>query len=87
MDFLMQLLTGLVENQQGSQWGVVLMVSGAVFILSLALMSLFDDVFDPVRSRFKREINTDAVSMLESMAYRKSFVNIIIYLPPPTSRY
>ena len=22
MDFLMQLLTGLVENQQGSQWGV-----------------------------------------------------------------
>ena len=66
MDFLMQLLTGLMENQQGSQWGVVLMVSGAVFIFALALMSLFDDFFDPVRSRFKRELNTDAVSMVET---------------------
>ncbi len=66
MDYLMQLLTGLAENQQGSQWGVVLMVSGAVFILVLALLSLFDDFFDPVRSRFKREINTDAISMVET---------------------
>ena len=66
MDFLMQLLTGLVENQQGSQWGVILMVSGAVFIFALALMSLFDDFFDPVRSRLKREINTDAISMVET---------------------
>lgn len=68
MDILMQLLTGLMANQQGGQWGVVLLVSGAIFILALALMSLFDDVFDPVRSRFKREMNTDAVSMLESNA-------------------
>ena len=66
MDFLMQLLTGLVENQQGNQWNVVLMVAGAVFILVLAVLLLFDDFFDPVRSRFKREINTDAISMLES---------------------
>jgi tight adherence protein C len=66
MDYLMQLLTGLAENQHGSQWGVVLMVSGAVFILALALMLLFDDFFDPVRSRFKREINTDAISMVDS---------------------
>ncbi|MDD5321408.1 MAG: type II secretion system F family protein [Methylococcales bacterium] len=68
MDFLMQLLTGLVENRQESQWAVVLIVSGAVFILVLALMSLFDDFFDPVRSRFKREINSDAVSMVETNA-------------------
>ncbi|MDO9423217.1 MAG: type II secretion system F family protein [Methylobacter sp.] len=60
MDFLMQLLTGLMA----SQWGVVLMVSGAVFIFSLALMTLFDDFFNPVRSRFKREINADAMSMV-----------------------
>lgn len=66
MDFLMQMLTGLVENQQGSEWHVVLIVSGAVFILVLALISLFDVFFDPVRSRFKREINTDAISMVES---------------------
>ncbi len=66
MDFLMQLLTGLVENQQGSQWGLILIVSGAVFIFALALMSLFDDFFDPVRSRLKREINTDLISMGET---------------------
>ncbi|WP_411726107.1 type II secretion system F family protein [Methyloglobulus sp.] len=66
MDFLMQLLTGLVEKQQGSEWLVILMVSGAVFILALALMSLFDDFFDPVRSRFMREINAGPVSMIES---------------------
>jgi tight adherence protein C len=62
MDFLMQLLSGLVENQQGSQWGLVLMVSGAVFMLALALMSLLDDFFDPVRSRFNNEIVSDAIS-------------------------
>ncbi|HEY8158341.1 MAG TPA: type II secretion system F family protein [Methylobacter sp.] len=68
MDILMQLLTGLMANQQGGPWGVVLLVAGAIFILALALMSLFDDVFDPVRSRLKREMNTDSVSMLESNA-------------------
>ncbi len=62
MDFLMQLLTGLMA----SQWGVVLMVSGAVFIFALALMSLFDDFFNPVRSRFKREINADAMSTTDT---------------------
>lgn len=66
MDILMQLLTGLMANQQGGQWGVVLLVSGAIFILALALMSLFNDVLDPVRSRFKREVNTGAVSMFEA---------------------
>jgi tight adherence protein C len=68
MDILMQLLTGLMANQQGGQWGVVLLVSGAIFILALAFMSLFDDVFDPVRSRFKREVDSGAVSMLDSNA-------------------
>jgi tight adherence protein C len=66
MDFLMQLLSGLMENQQGSQWGVILMLSGAVFIFALALMLLFNDFFDPVRSRLKRELNTDAISMVEA---------------------
>jgi tight adherence protein C len=68
MDILMQLLTGLMANQQGGQWGVVLLVAGAVFLLVLALLSLFDDVFDPVRSRFKREVNTGSASMLDSNA-------------------
>ncbi|MDD2659485.1 MAG: type II secretion system F family protein [Methylococcales bacterium] len=62
MDFLMQMLSGLA----GSQWAVVLMVSGAVFIFAFALMLLFYDFFDPVRSRFKREINTGAISMVDS---------------------
>ena len=66
MDFLMQLLTGLVENQQGSQWGVILMVSGAVFVFVLAFMSLLDDFFNPVRSRLKRELNNNAISMVET---------------------
>ena len=65
MDFLMQLLTGLAENRQGSQWVVILIMSGAVFLFAFALMSLFGDFFDPVRSRFKREVNTDAISMVE----------------------
>ncbi len=68
MDILMQLLAGLMASRQGGQWGVVWLVSGAVFIFALALMSLFNDFFDPVRSRFKREVNTDAVSILESNA-------------------
>jgi tight adherence protein C len=65
MDFLMQLLTGLAENKQENQFVVVFIVSAAVFILVFALMSLFD-FFDPVRSRFKREINIDAMVMVES---------------------
>ena len=87
MDFLMQLLTGLVESQQGSQWGVILLVSGAVFIMALALMSLLDDFYDPVRSRFKNEINTDAISLVGSNTLWKSFVNIIMCLFLPISRY
>lgn len=62
MDFLMQLLTGLMA----SQWGLVLVVSGAVFIFALALMTLFDDFFNPVRSRFRREINADAMSTTDT---------------------
>lgn len=65
MDFLMQLLTGLAENKQENQLIVVFIVSIAVFMFVFALMSLFD-FFDPVRSRFKREINIDALTMVES---------------------
>ncbi len=66
MDFLMQLLSGLLQNQQGNEWIVILMVFGAVFVLAFAFMSLSDDSFDPVRSRLKREINTDANSQVDS---------------------
>lgn len=68
MDFLMQLLTGLTANSSDSQWGVILTISAAVFIFSLALLSLVDDFFNPVRSRFKREINTDAISLVNPNA-------------------
>lgn len=62
MDYLMQLLAGIA----GNQWGVILLVSGAVFILAIALMLLFGDFFDPVRSRFKREISDETISLAGS---------------------
>ena len=66
MDYLIQLLTGLVYEQQGKEWMVVAMVFGAIFMLAFALMSLLDNFFDPVRSRLKREINVSELSQLES---------------------
>lgn len=66
MDYLMQLLDGLVANQQGSPWVVIAMVSGAVFIFALALMTLFDDFFNPVRTRLTRSLNSDAMAIMES---------------------
>ena len=45
MDYLMQLLSGLLHNQNESGLSVVVMIAGAVFILSLALMILFKDFF------------------------------------------
>ncbi len=62
MDFLMQLLTGLLSK---SQWSLVLTLSAAVFIFTLALLLLADDLFNPVRSRFKREISSDAISLID----------------------
>jgi tight adherence protein C len=66
MDYLMQLLTGLVHERQGKEWMVVAMVFGAIFMLTFALMSLLDNLFDPVRSRLKREINVSELSQLQS---------------------
>lgn len=43
MDYLMQLLTGLVHERQGKEWMVVAMVFGAIFMLAFALMSLLDN--------------------------------------------
>ena len=71
MDYLVQLLSGLLHNQNESGLSVVVMIAGAVFILSLALMILFKDFFDPVRSRFKREINAGAISIINSKSLSK----------------
>lgn len=81
MNFFMNLL----QNQQGNEWVVVLMVSGAVFILAFALMSLSDDFFDPVRSRFKREINTDAVSLVNSNITEKLRKHNKVFVPSDNS--
>ncbi|MDP3053886.1 MAG: type II secretion system F family protein [Methylobacter sp.] len=59
----MQLLTGLLST---SQWSLVLTLSAAVFIFTLALLLLADDLFNPVRSRFKREITSNAISLVDS---------------------
>lgn len=52
MDFLLQLFT--------EQWVVVTVISGAVFALTFALMLLYDNYFDPVRSRFRDDNTRDA---------------------------
>ena len=57
MENLTALLKGVVENQQISEWGVILLVMGSVFIGIMAFMLLFSGLFDPVRSRFLRETN------------------------------
>ncbi len=66
MDFLMQLFTGLIHDQQGKEWVLIVTVFVAIFILAFALMLLLDDIFDPVRARYKHEINIDTMSLLES---------------------
>ena len=71
MDSLMQLLSGLGEIQQENTWVVVLLLSGAVFILILAVMLLINDAFNPVRSRFKQEINTGSASTKTSVGFIK----------------
>lgn len=69
MDFSLRLLDGLQGTQEGGQWSVVLMAAGAVFMLTLAIMSLFDGMFDPVRTRFKRGINGNAVPTVGPSAF------------------
>jgi tight adherence protein C len=81
MDFLMQLLSGLLQNQQGNEWIVILMVAGAIFILAFALMSLFADSFDPVRSRLKYEINADANSLVDSNITEKLRRHNKVFIP------
>jgi len=81
MDFLMQLLSDLLQNQQGNEWIVILMVAGAIFILAFALMSLFADSFDPVRARLKREINTDANLLVDSNITEKLRRHNKVFIP------
>jgi tight adherence protein C len=81
MDFLMQLLSGLLQNQQGNEWIVILMVAGAIFILAFALMSLFADSFDPVRSRLKYEINVDANLLVDSNFTEKLRKHNKLFIP------
>ncbi|MGZ8946478.1 MAG: type II secretion system F family protein [Methylococcaceae bacterium] len=77
----MQLLSGLLQNQQGNEWIVILMVAGAIFILAFALMSLFADSFDPVRSRLKYEINADANSLVDSNITEKLRRHNKVFIP------
>lgn len=66
MDYVMEWVTALLLDQQGNKWIVIVILSGAVFILAFALMSLLDDFFDPIRSRFNREVTVNFLSGLES---------------------
>lgn len=77
MGFFMNLL----QNQQGNEWIVILMVAGAIFILAFALMSLFADSFDPVRSRLKYEINADANSLVDSNITEKLRRHNKVFIP------
>lgn len=66
VDFLMQLLTRLVQDQKDKEFALIAIVFTAIFMLAFAFMSLLDKFFDPVRSRFKRETGVDALSSFES---------------------
>lgn len=82
MDFLIQLFTGLIHDQQGKEWVLIVTVFVAIFILAFALMLLLGDIFDPVRTRFKNEINIDTMSLLESdLLAEKLTKHTNIFLP------
>ncbi len=53
MAYFTQLLSGWIQNQQANQWIVLGVVFVAFLLLVLAIASLFEDFFNPVRNRFK----------------------------------
>jgi tight adherence protein C len=74
----MNFFTGLLD----SQWGVILMVSGAVFMSVLAIMLLLYGFFDPVRLRLKREMDSGEVSVKsDSILSKKLRQHDNIFIP------
>lgn len=58
MDYLMQYLLSLTGDETTGQWVIIALVAGAAFTFAIAIMLLFNGVFDPVRSRLFRETET-----------------------------
>ena len=62
----MGFISGLFQNRQESQWLILVIIFIAMFVLVLAFMALFNDAFDPVRSRLKNIIVDDELLPLAS---------------------
>ncbi len=62
----MGFISGLFQNRQESQWLILVIIFIAMFVLVLAFMALFNDAFDPVRTRLKNIIVDDELLPLAS---------------------
>jgi len=57
MDFLLNLISSEIANQQRAEWLVLGLIVLVVFIFLIAIMMFLNDLFDPVRARFLNETN------------------------------
>ena len=62
----MGFMSGLFQNRQESQWLILVIIFIAMFVLVLAFMPLFNDAFDPVRTRLKNIVVDDELLPLAS---------------------
>ena len=62
----MGFMSGLFQNRQESQWLILVIIFIAMFVLVLAFMALFNDAFDPVRTRLKNIVVDDELLPLAS---------------------
>ncbi len=62
----MGFISGLFQNRQESQWLILVIIFIAMFVLVLAFMALFNDAFDPVRTRLKNIVVDDELLPLAS---------------------
>ncbi len=62
----MGFISGLFQNRQESYWLILVIIFIAMFVLVLAFMALFNDAFDPVRTRLKNIVVDDELLPLAS---------------------
>ncbi len=65
MEYFNQLISGWLQGQESNHWIVFGVVFAAFLILVLAIASLFEDFFNPVRGRFKTVTKGAVLSVLE----------------------
>jgi len=55
MDFLLNLITSAISNQEQAEWLVIGLIVLVIFILIFSILLFLNSVFDPVRARFLNE--------------------------------